>query len=259
MKNSAIFLFCAIALTYPLSIEAQNAFVGDVSDKNYILKHNITDIIQTDSSASSKGKISKTRFSFDSYGRMSEKKVENDTQIISTRFVYDAKGHLITIRTTLGIDKPLSEEKFEYDPQNRLVKHETNDFVQKKSTTEQIEWIDELTRFTLRKTGDEEDRFLTVFTPDMRPLDMSYADGSGFMWLYADGLALIKKEKGEQPTLNIERYEYDTERRITLAEDIYSQKQYAYNLKGCLSNVEIRDSEGNKTGFQTFEYNYKVQ
>ncbi len=241
----AVFLLTAYFTAQP--------FIGDVTDKEYVKQQKINQIVKTDSSATTFGQTRVTIYKFNEGGLLVEKK-EEGKETLMTRFTYDKNGNL-TEAATLRPDGSIhSIEKMMYDNNNRLKESEVRLTAEKLTIKDNIEWVDERTRHTTRVRNGETMRFLSVFDEQNRIVDETFDNGSGNNWIYDGTVLMMKKNKINGLSGDIERYEYDDNQRISLIENVNNRRSFNYDGRGRLISTITKDDNERTLAFERYEY-----
>ncbi len=237
---------------------AQKPFTGDVTERDYINRFGYMQIIKTESSETTQGKVVKTIFTFGENSLLATKTVQ-DKEVLTSQYSYDDKDNIVEIATKNANGKLYSFEKYGYDKLNRLKESETRQMGDNSKKTEKILWLEDDTRHLTRWNNDKEVKILTNFDKYNRPLSELVDDGSGTEWLYLGILPVMKKYKMGESLLNIERYDFDTENCIATIENTQIRKIFHYDNAGLLLKAETFDTNGVMIGWEKYEYAFDAK
>lgn len=226
-------------------------FFGDVLDKEYVKDNKLAQIIKTDSSEATKGIVWTTTYKFNENGWIIEKR-EHGTEVLTTHFTYDENGNLSETKTMNARGIIQATEKMVYDTKSRIKECEIRKIADKITISDKIEWIDDSTMHTTRVMNGTTSRFLKQYDSKKRLIDEMREDGSGLSYIYDGDLLLMKKQKAGAP--NIERFEYDDYKRVSLIENANGIKSFIYGASGRLVSTNTKDDNGRTLAWERYEY-----
>jgi hypothetical protein len=247
-KLNAFFAFILLSL----SINAQTAFMGDVTDYGYINRFAFTQVVSTYKEQDKTPRV--IIYSFGENNKLVEKKEQQGKRTMAWSYKYDHNWNILETRKTIN-EELVSIEKCAYDTANRLSQSTLFRVEEKDSLTETIQWLDANTRHSKHFDGFKEVLTMTIFDEKKRPINEVKIDGSGCEWAYVDDLLVMRKAKGANNTLkDIDRYDFDNENRIRSIENSQVQRTFHYDNSGLLTKIQVFDDNGLMIGWEKFEY-----
>jgi hypothetical protein len=248
----------AIFSIFQFILTAQKPFTGDVTDRDYLNRFGYTQITKSESGETAQGKPVKTIFTFGENSFLITKTMQGK-ETLTSDYKYDDNGNVLEIITKNANGKLYSTEKHVYDKQNRLKESEINQVADKTKTTEKAIWLEDGSRHLTRITNDKEVKFLTNFDKFNRPLTEFAEGGSATVWAYVGNLPVLKKYKMGETITNIERYDFDSENRISTIENNQIRKVFTYDSSNLLLKTETFDTNGLKIGWEKYEYSFEAK
>ena len=243
---------CIFTLAFiSVALFSSTPFYGDITDKNYVLQQGIGQVVKTDSSEATNGKVWVTVYKFNASGFIIEKK-EEGLNNLTTQYSYDKSGNLTESTTTRVNGALYATETMVYDMNNRIIESRIRKVAEKITTNDKYEWIDDSTRHTTRVYNGISSRFITSYDANHRLVDESFENGTGNTWVYDGDLLLMKKNKVGSP--NIERYEYDENHRVKLIDNSFSRKTFEYDSKGRVSKSVTKDDNERTLAWERYQY-----
>ncbi len=233
-------------------INAQTAFMGDVTDYAYINRYAFTQVVSTLKEQDKTPRV--IIYSFGENNKLVEKKEQQGKRTLIWQYAYDNNWNVTETKKVMN-DELVSVEKCTYDAENRLAYTATLRIEEKDSITEHITWVDTTTRHCKRFDGFKEVPTMTTFDEKKRPVNEVKTDGSGLEWAYVDDLLVMRKVKGDKQSIkDIDRYDYDNENRLRSIENALTQKTFHYDNSGLLTKIQVFDENGLMIGWEKFEY-----
>ena len=248
-------LLTAFITFFHIILIAQKPFTGDVTDRDYLNRFGYTQITKSESGETTQGKVVKTVFIFGENSFLTTKTVQGKT-VLTSQYTYDDNGNTTEITTNMANGKLHSLEKYIYDNQNRLKESEINQVVDNIKTTEKTMWLEDGSRHMTRITNDKELKLLTNFDKYNRPLTEFMESGSATEWSYMGILPVMKKYKMGETITNVERYDFDSENRISTLENNQIRKVFTYNSSNLLLKAETFDTNGVMIEWEKYEYSF---